>query len=136
MSALYINSTTFFYHHLRCRAFPVTKELTRIGLNLSMQVLQLSYCDRLCFPGTLATIYSTIVIYVISISTVKSKCGFFLHKSQYMSTSRLCVSIDVHFYLCEFCVSKVPNLQKLCQTQSLKLHKPVTKKLTESKLMR
>ena len=42
---------------------------------------------------------------------------FYFHKSQFMSTSKLCVPIDVYFFF--FCVSKVKNLQKLCQTHTL-----------------
>ena len=47
-------------------------------------------------------------------------CVFFLHKSQYVSTSKLCVSIEVHFIFGpSFCVSKVEYLQKLCRTHTL-----------------
>ena len=41
--------------------------------------------------------------------------GLFLHKSQYMSTYKLCVSIDVHFFGCEF--SSVKS-EKLANTLS------------------
>jgi hypothetical protein len=37
---------------------------------------------------------------------------FFLHKSQYMSISRMCVSIDVHFFLCKFLRVKREKLAK------------------------
>ena len=36
-------------------------------------------------------------IHVISISKCQLACGFFFHKSHYMSHSKLCMSIDVHF---------------------------------------
>jgi hypothetical protein len=38
---------------------------------------------------------------------------FFSHKSQYISKSKLCVSIDVQFFLCaSFCMSNVKKLAK------------------------
>jgi hypothetical protein len=39
-------------------------------------------------------------------------CDFFLHKSQYVSISRMCVSIDVHFFLCKFLRVKREKLAK------------------------
>lgn len=41
-------------------------------------------------------------------------CIFCLYKSQYVSTSKLCMSIDVQFSLCEFLHVKSKNLAKLC----------------------
>ena len=49
-------------------------------------------------------------------------CDIFLHKSHYMSNSKVCVLINVHFYLCaNFCMSKVKNCKKkkLCQKYTL-----------------
>ena len=37
---------------------------------------------------------------------------FFLHKSQFMSTSKLCVSIDAHFCVCMFLRVKSVKLAK------------------------
>jgi hypothetical protein len=54
-------------------------------------------------------------------------CEFFFHKSQYVSISRMCVSIDVHFFFASFCVSKEKNLQKLCQTYTLGASNPPQK---------
>ena len=34
-------------------------------------------------------------------------CVFFLHKSQYVSTSNSCMSIHVHFFVCEFLHVKI-----------------------------
>ena len=62
---------------------------------------------------------SCLVIHVISISSVSTDVCFFLRKSQYVSTSKMCVSIDVHLFCASFCVSKVKNSQKLCQTYTL-----------------
>ena len=39
-------------------------------------------------------------------------CGFVLDKSHYMSKSRLCMSIDVHFVLCKFLCVKCQKLAK------------------------
>ena len=53
-----------------------------------------------------------LVVHVILISKV----------SMDMSISKLCLSIDVHFFLCaSFCVSNVKNLWKLCQKYTLRL---------------
>ena len=60
---------------------------------------------------------SCVVIRGIPISSVS--CVFFvIYKSQYVSTSKLCVSIDVHFCGCEF--SRVKS-EKLANTLS-KIH--------------
>lgn len=47
------------------------------------------------------------------------KCAFILHKSQYVSTSISCLTIDVFFLCVRFCGSKVKNLQRPCQTYIL-----------------
>ena len=56
-----------------------------------------------------------LVVLVISISNVSNGyvIFFFLHKSHLMSISRLCVSIDVHFFVgASFCASNVKTLSK------------------------
>ena len=39
-------------------------------------------------------------------------CAFFLHKSQYVSTSKMCVSIDVHLFFVQVLRVKTEKLAK------------------------
>jgi hypothetical protein len=67
-----------------------------------------------------------LIVCAISIGKVSIDVWFFfLHKSHYMSKSKLCVSIDMHFYSCaSICMSNIKNLQKLCQKYTLHGNKP------------
>lgn len=46
--------------------------------------------------------------------TCQLTCGFVLNKSQFVSISRLGVSIDMHFSMCEFLHVKIGKTRKIC----------------------
>ena len=61
-----------------------------------------------------------LVICDVSICKVSIDVWFFLHKSYFMSKSKLGMSIDLYFVFCaSFGVSSVKHLQKLCQKYTL-----------------
>ena len=57
-----------------------------------------------------------LISHFLQFLTCQLTCGFFLHKSDYMSYSKLWGSIDMHIFVCKFLHVKC---QKLCQKFTL-----------------
>ena len=105
-------------HRLYCRAFPVTKEISRTRLNISMSVSVGSSSTVMGY------VFQILELQFIVLKLPSSTCHFnFQHvnecaffPSQFLNCACQFTCI---FFCASFCVSKVKNLQKLCQTYTL-----------------
>ena len=108
-----------FDHRLKTKPVYKVNRESKAEVKYVSECRKFSYCYGLCFPDIWVAGYSTqvsLVILVISISSVSiDMFFFFLHKSQYVSISRMtCI-----YLLCKFLRVK---REKLSKTLSKRIH--------------